>query len=173
MGRPTGRPRPVCRPGQRQRRPASEPAQTGARPGHDPNRPASWSAQGRGEGRACTRAAGQSGDRHERDGDRGGEPRRRYEGDRKGAGEDVQRTSSLPGTHWRGRQGRGWPEMTAWCSTCRGRRRGSTGRPRRVRASRRDSSHEEVEDDAAEAVARSHSNGVVGGVGERDGRVGR
>ena len=57
-GRPTGRPRPDCRPGRWQRLPASEPAQTGARPGHEPNRPAHWPAQAESQaGRARTRAS--------------------------------------------------------------------------------------------------------------------
>ena len=45
MGRPTGRPRPVCRPEGWQRRPAHRPAQTGARPGVGLRAPASRPAQ--------------------------------------------------------------------------------------------------------------------------------
>ena len=46
-------------------------------------------------GRARTQAASQSRDRCKRDGDCGGKPRQRYEGERKGAGEDVQRDLEL------------------------------------------------------------------------------
>ena len=57
LGRPTGRPRPVCRPGQCQRRPASEPAQSGARPGCGPREPATRPAQaGRQAGQASKHA---------------------------------------------------------------------------------------------------------------------
>ena len=52
--------------------------------------------------------------------------------------------------------------MTARCSPSCSRRRGSPGRRRRVRASRKDSSHGEVEDDASETVARSYGEGVDG-----------
>ena len=55
-GRPTGRPRPVCRPGRWQRPPASEPAQTGAQAGGGPEGAGLVAGPGRAPGRSCSRA---------------------------------------------------------------------------------------------------------------------
>ena len=137
MGRPTGRPRPVCRPGVWQKRPASVPAQTGVQAGRWPEPTGRGAGPGRALGRASARGLRPFGrprlgarpaHGHSEAAVTAGERRRA-----RGEGERVR-------LHWRLTTGKmvrsGWPEG---------------GSRRRIRSRRSSSSSGDVADGAVDS----------------------